>query len=212
MVEASRTKETFVRQITTDTLRIHNYARFFPSLDLSLDMGVARSDYALEGTSTKQTFLNAVSYAKITKNIQLTLSANLQNRTSEGLVIGPREAKSQSYYGEVYYRPGSQLYLSARYGYTTGEFLSATTKRFRVEWYPFAGGTVGIGTIYDEDVDTSVGFRRFRRIQILPQWAINPNVSLNLNYNVLQYQAGGDAGSLPTQTARQFFLTLTVTR
>jgi hypothetical protein len=82
-----------------------------------------------------------------------------------------------------------------------------------VEWYPFAGGTIGIGTIYDEDVDIDGGMRKFRRLQILPQWAINPNVSLNINYNLLNLGGTGpDGRPLPSSSSRQFFVTLTVTR
>jgi hypothetical protein len=211
-VEASRTKDTGSLDVTTDTLRIHEYARFLPSLDLSVDMGVSKFDFARENAQSKQLFLNAVSYAQLTSGIRLALSGNFTKLTNPENVFGLREGVNQNYYAEIYYRPGPQLYLSARYGFARTENESAKTRRFRVEWYPFAGGTVGIGTIFDQDVDTNGGFRKFRRLQILPTWIVNPNVALNLNYNVLRFESGGFAGAPPPATAKQFFMTLTVTR
>jgi hypothetical protein len=212
-VEASHTKDSNFRQVATDSLRFHGYARFFPSLDLTVDLGTSRSDYRLEGTGTKVNFLNAYSSARLTEQIQLTLAANLETVRNEGALIPARTVEYGNYYGEIYYRPGPQLYVAARFGYVVGRFVSTSTRRFRVEWYPFAGGTIGIGTLYDDDVDTDGGFRRFRRLQILPQWAINPNVTLNLNYNLLNLGGSGpDGRPLPSSSSRQFFVTLTVTR
>ena len=211
-LEASRTKDKGFLDVTTNTLRLHNYARFLPSLDLSLDMGVSKFDFETTGAESKQVFLNAVSYAQLTRSIRLSLSANLAKTTNPGVLFGPVEGRVQNYYGEIFYRPGPQLYVSARYGYASVQNQSATTKRFRLEWFPFAGGTVGIGTIFDQDVDTDGGFRRFRRIQILPQWIINPNVTLNVNYNVLRFESGGFPGAPPPARANQFFVNLIVTR
>ena len=83
------------------------------------------------------------------------------------------------------YRPSSQLALTGRLGYVTGSQIAATTKTYRVEWYPFARGTIGIGTVYDEDVETNGFYRRFRRIQILPTWQVNRSLTLGANYTYL---------------------------
>ncbi len=212
-VEAARTTDTNSLEITSDILRFHEYARFFPSLDLTVDLGTSSSSFPRQGTSTKTRFLNAYSNAQLTEALHLTLSANLQTLRNQGALLPATTLKYLSYYGELYFRPGPQLYVTARFGRVTGQELSTTARRFRVEWYPFAGGTIGIGTIYDEDVDIDGGMRKFRRLQLLPQWMINPNVSLSINYNLLNLGGTGPNGRpLPSSSSRQFFATLTVTR
>lgn len=212
MFEASRTKDRGPLDADNTTFRVHNYARFLPSLDLSLDMGVSKYDFTNEQGTSKQLFLNAVSYAQLTHSIRLALSGNFTKNTNPGNLFGPIDGLVQNYYAEINYRPGPELYLSARYGYALTRDEASTTKRFKLEWYPFVGGTVGIGTIFDQDIDTNGGFRRFRRLQILPTWLINPNVVLNLNYNVLHFESGGYAAAPPAATSKQFLMTLTVTR
>jgi hypothetical protein len=211
--EAARTKDTNLREITTNSFRFHNYARLFPSLDLSVDLGTYRNEFPREAAATRQNFLNLVSYSQLTEQLHLTLSANLQSQRNEGGLLPARTINFANYYGEVFYRPGSQLLLSARLGYVVSSLLSTSTRRFQVQWYPFAGGTFGIGTQYEDDVDTDGGFRRFRRLQIMPQWTLNPNVTLNLSYNLLNLGGtGADGQPLPESSSRQFFLTLIVTR
>jgi hypothetical protein len=211
-LEASRTDDDSSQHVTTDTLRLHNYARLYKSLDLSLDGGVARGTFA-EGVKTSSTFLTATSYVQLTDDVKLTLSANLQTTSTEGDaagVVGLPPSRDVRYYGEVYYRPGRQLLLSARFGYAGGSFVSGLTQSYRVEWYPFAGGTVGIGTVFDEDISSNGSYRRFRRIQILPHWTINRHAMLDVNYNELSLRDEGLLGTSATES-RTKLVTLNLT-
>jgi hypothetical protein len=211
-LEASRTDDDSSQHVTTDTLRLHNYARFYKSLELSLDGGVARSTYA-EGVKTSGTFLTATSYVQLTDAVKLTLSANYRTTSAEGDaagVVGLPPARDVRYYGEVYYRPGKQLLLSARFGYAGGSFVSGLTQSYRAEWYPFAGGTVGIGTVFDENISSNGRYRRFRRIQILPHWAINRHATLDVNYNDLSLRDEGLLGTSTTES-RSKLVTLNLT-
>lgn len=211
-LEASRTDDENAQHVTTDTLRLHNYARFYKSLDLSLDGGVARSTY--QGVKTSSTFLTATSYVQLTDAVKLTLSANYQTTAAEGDasgVVGLPPSRDVRYYGEVYYRPGRQILLSARFGYAGGSFASGLTQSYRVEWYPFAGGTVGIGTVFDEDISSNGHYRRFRRIQILPHWTINRHAMLTVNYNDLSLRDEGLAGDATQSRSKLVTLNLTLT-
>ena len=213
-LEASRINETNLQDITTDTLRLHQYARVYGSLDVYFDGGVAKQDNRTLDLRSLQTFLTAYSYAYLTRNLRLILSANLQRTKYEGAgaisQIPSLETKDGRAYVELYYRPSSQLLLSGRFGYVWGTVISGTTKTYRVEWYPFAGGTVGIGTIYDDDIETNGFAHRFRRIQLLPHWQINPHAILDLNYNWLTLK-NTFGGTTTATSARQFYATLTLT-
>ena len=212
-VEASRTQEKNGLDITTDTLRFHQYARLWRSVDLSADFGFSNQDDATDRFHSKQTFLTGYAYIQLTRSLRLNLSANGQRTVFEGpgvIALGTLESRDERYYGEIYYRPSSRLLLSARLGHAGGTFVGGTTSTYRVEWYPFAGGTVGIGTIYDDDYETNGFQRRFRRVQLLPHWQINPHAVLDLNYNWLTLTSTV-AGTASRTSARQFYATLTIT-
>ncbi len=211
-VEANRTHELTNLDVTADTLRLSQYLRFLDSLDLRFDGGVQRSSSSTERLEAKVKFLDATTYINLTRSIQLSVAANLQQTDFSGSgadALGLERQTLPRYYAEINYRPSTKLLLSARYGYSNAGALSGSIRAWRVEWYPFAGGTIGIGTIYDEDVDANHFSRRFRRIQILPTWQINRYATLTVNYNFLQLQNGAtDAAPATTTNARQFFATL----
>jgi len=213
-VEVNRTHELTALDVTADSLRVSQYARFLDSLDLRVDAGVVRTSSATEFLQTKAKFLDATSYIQLTRSLQLLAAANLQRteffgRGAEALGLGRQTI--DRYYGELVWRPSSKLMLSGRFGYSNADALSGTIRAYRIEWYPFAGGTIGIGSIYDEDVDSNHFSRRFRRLQILPTWQINPHAALNVNYNFLQLENGATATTPASTTkARQFYVTLTL--
>ena len=213
-VEASRTRELTILDITADTLRVSQYARFLASLDLRVDGGVVRTNSATEFLQTKTSFLDATSYIQLTRSLQLLAAANLLQTDFSGQgagALGLGRQTIQRYYGEITYRPSAKLMLSGRFGYSNAGALSGTIRAYRIEWYPFAGGTIGIGSIYDEDVDANHFSRRFRRLQILPTWQINRHTILSLNYNFLELQNGATATTPATVSrARQFYATLTL--
>ena len=211
-IEANRVDEKGIVEFQSDTLRLHEYLRLYRTIELSLDGGVGRDQFRLLDLSDQRVFVNAVSYIQLTPAIRLTLAANYQKTKFSGtgaLDLPSFESTDGRYYGEIFYRPSPQLLLSGRYGYVTSQFFSGTTKAYRVEWYPFARGTVGIGTIFDEDIETNGTYRRFRRIQILPTWAVNRHLTVNVNYNYLTLLESGIVSSPTESKARQFYVTVT---
>jgi hypothetical protein len=213
-LEASRVSTTNELDITTDTIRLHEYARLYNAIDVYVDGGFARQNYNLLDTRALQTFLTGYTYIQLTRDIRLNISANYTATKFEGSgalsQFGTLKTDVGNYYAELYYRPSSRLMLSGRFGWSTGTNLSGAIQTYRVEWYPFAGGTVGFGTIYDDDIQTNGFSHRFRRIQILPHWQINSHAMLDLNYSYLTLKSsipGQSAGS----SSKQFYATLTLT-
>ncbi len=212
-VEANRTTEHGAVELSADTLRLNQYIRLFRAVDLTVDGGLAREEFPLQSLSDQRVFGNAVSYFQLTRAVRLTLAANYQRTRFSGegsLVLPLLESRDSRYYGEIFFRPSSQLLLSGRLGYVSSAFFSGTTKMYRVEWYPFARGTIRLGTVYDEDIETNGTYRRFRRLQILPQWLINRSLTLGANYNFLMLlERGTGIGPAVESKTKQLYVTLT---
>jgi hypothetical protein len=212
-IEASHVAQTGDQDITTDTLRLHQYARLYGSLDLYLDAGVAHENFDTLRIKANQIFLTGYTYAQMTRSIRLTLSANYQQTKYDGAgaleQFGSLDTHVGNYYAELDYRPSPKLLLSGRFGWVTGTQLSGAIQRYRLEWYPFAGGTIGIGTVYDDNVETNGFTHRFRRLQLLPHWQVNSHAVLDLNYSYVTLRS-----SLPGQAAgtsqKQFYANLTL--
>jgi hypothetical protein len=213
-IEASHLSQKNDQDITTDTLRLHEYARLYNSLDVYVDAGVARQNYNTLDVQALQTFLTGYTYAQLTRSLRLNLSANYQVTRFEGsgalAQFGTLETHVGNYYAELYYRPSSKLLLSGRFGWVTGSRLSGATQTYRAEWYPFAGGTIGFGTIYDDDIETNGFEHRFRRIQFLPRWQINSHAILDLNYSYLTLRSFVP-GLKTTTSTKQLYVNLTLT-
>ena len=201
-LEASRTVEHGSVELTADTIRLHEYMRLYRSIELSVDGGVQHEDFDSIQLQARHVFVNGVAYIQLTKAVRLILSTNWEkvHYTGEGTAsLVDLEPVNTRYYGEIWYRPSGQLLLSARLGYVKAPGVDAKTNTYRVEWYPFARGTVGFGTIYDEDVETNGTYRRFRRIQFIPKWQMNRHLSLDVNYTYLTLLDRGIA-LLPPQS------------
>ena len=214
-LEANRTTEHGTVELSADTLRLSQYIRLFRAVELTADGGLAREEFPLQSLSDRRLFANAVSYIQLTRAIRLTLAVNYQRTRFSGegsLALPAPETTDSRYYGEVFFRPSSQLLLSGRLGYVTSAFFSGTTKTYRVEWYPFAQGTIRIGTVYDEDIETNATYRRFRRVQFLPQWLINRDMTLGVNYNYLTLlDRGTGVGPAVESKTKQLYVTLSWT-
>lgn len=205
------------RTSTSNAYHAHLYLRLLRSLDLSLDAGSSREVQSSDDRPATRVGFTAVTYAQLTEALKLTANVSYQKTSYEGgTPEGPGSglllpaSEDARYWGELYWRPGPQLALTARLGYASSNVFSGLTQGYRVEWYPFARGTVSIGTIYEEDLD-SVSNRRFRRVQLLPRWAINKSATLDLNYTVMSSYVGlaDGAGSL-SLTSRNFWATFTL--
>jgi hypothetical protein len=212
-VEFTRTNTTGLLDTTSDTARAHEYVRLLRTIELSVDGGVSREELKQQDLSSRQVFGNGIAYIQLTRDLRLTLAGTVDNTRFTGTgtaLLSNLEVNNSRYYGELFYRPSSQLLLAARLGYVTGTLVSATTKTWRVEWYPFARGTIGLGTIYDEDVETNGTYRRFRRIQVLPRWQVNRYVAFDINYTYLTLLDRGIflAPATETQT-KQLYVNLT---
>lgn len=212
-LELNRTTEHGTVDLSAESLRLSQFIRLYRAVELTVDGGVAREEFPLQSLSDRRFFANAVSYIQLTRSVRLTLAGNYQRTrfSGEGSQTLPvLESTDGRYYGEVFFRPSSQILLSGRLGYVTSAFFSGTTKLYRVEWYPFARGTIRLGTVYDEDIETNGTYRRFRRVQFLPQWLVNRNLTLGVNYNYLTLleRSTGSGSAVETKT-RQLYVTLT---
>ena len=217
-VEYRRSKQDLAgRTSTSDGLSGHLTLRLLKSLDVSVDAGLQREGAASDGHPATHQSLTAVTYAQVTDDLKLTANASFQKTSYEGgtpddagnglLLPASKDAR---YWGQIYYRPGPQIALTGRFGYASSAAFSGLTQSYRVEWYPFATGTVSIGAVYDEDLD-SVSNRRFTRIQVLPRWRLNKSATLDLNYSILStYEAASEGGAAFSLSSRNFWATFTL--
>lgn len=225
-LEATRSREDNTgRRIASDGVTLHTYTRFYPSLDLRLDLGLAQETYSgllagvlPLGQNVDRRYLNGVGRAQLIEGLTLTLTATVQRAVyengftppdgsgdllpPEGIALPPE--RDDRWSAELFYRPGSRLGLSARIGRATAGTLKGMLQRYHVDWYPFAGGALALGGTYDQDVD-SIANRQARRLTFTPVWTINRRTILNLNYTRLTAVANRST------TARSFYATLTLT-
>ena len=216
--EYRRSNEDLAGRVSTsDGLHGHLYLRFLKSFDLSLDGDYQKESQASDNHPATHRSLTAVTYAQLTDDLRMTANASLQRTSYEngtpdeiasGLLLPA--SHDERYWVETSYRTGPQLFLSARLGWASSNLYSGVTQAYRVEWYPFGAGTVSIGTVYDEDLD-SISNRRFRRVQILPRWVLNKSMTIDLNYTVMStYRELVDSHIVLGQSSRSFWANLTL--
>lgn len=205
------------RTSTSNAYHGHVYLKLLKSLDLSLDAGAAREVQSSDNHPASHVSFTGVSYAQLTDDLKLTVNVSYSKTSYEGGT--PEEigtglllpaSHDTRYWSELYFRPGPQLALTARFGYASSDLYSGPTQGYRIEWYPFGSGSVSIGTIYEEDID-SISNRRFRRVQLLPRWVLNKNMTLDLNYTVMSsYLGSADGSAALSLTSRNFWATFTL--
>lgn len=217
-LEYRRSREDLAGRLSTSNgLSGSLFLKLLRSFDMSLSAGLQQEDTASDGHPATHRTFTAVTYVQLTDDVKVTANASLQRTSYEngfpgdngtGLLL-PASSDAR-YWAEVYFRPGPQIALTGRFGYASSDAFSGLTQGYRVEWYPFAQGTVSIGTVYDEDLD-SVSNRRFRRIQLMPRWTLNKHAAIDLNYTILStyVNSGGDEGGL-SQSSRNFWATVTL--
>jgi hypothetical protein len=209
-LEATHTLEDDAGQHSvTNGLTLRNYARLLPALSLSFDAGRQRQEFTTQARTTDQTSFDAVAIAELTTDLRLTLNATYtrnRNQLEERLPPvdqGVPPARDERYEAELFYRPGRQLGLAARVGYVSSEQASGVIQYYRIEWFPFPGGTLSLGATYDQDVDAYAGIRS-RRFIFTPRWTFNPHAILDLNYTRLV-----QSGNTSSRTS-SFLATMTV--
>ena len=217
-VEYRRSKEDLAGRLSTSNgLSGNLYLRLLKSLDVSVNASLQKEDTSSDSHPATHTTFTGVAYAQLTDDLKVTANASFQRTSYENGFPGDNEtglllpaSRDARYWAEVYFRPGPQLALTARFGYASSAAFSGLTQSYRVEWYPFARGTVSIGTVYDEDLD-AVSNRRFRRVQLLPRWTLNKHAAIDLNYTIMSTYEGsvGDRRAT-TLSNRNFWATVTL--
>lgn len=171
----------------TTGLTLHTYARLLPTLEVSADVGSQRQRFEADGRSADRLFVSGVSIAQLTTTLKLTLQATIQrSRFAQPADLEPQpDARDERTAAELFFRPSQQLALTARFGYARGERVSGATQRYRVEWFPFPGGSLSLGGTYDQDVEPA-SQRRSKRVMLTPRWTVNRHAVLDLNYALLE--------------------------
>ena len=190
-LEATRILEDDAGQRSvTNGLTLRNFTRLLPALSLSFDVGRQRQEFTTQSRTTDQTLFDAVAIAELTTDLRLTLNATYtRNRNVlEGPLVpadqGVPPARDERYEAELFYRPSRQLGLAARVGYVSSDQASGVVQYYRIEWFPFPGGTLSLGGTYDQDVDAYAGVTS-RRLILSPRWTLNPHAILDLTYTRL---------------------------
>ncbi len=183
------TDETDDRRLETEGLALKSHARLWRSVDLRLDLGELESDIQPDLRTLTRRFANAWLIAQLTPALQLTATLNeLDSELSDdGPAVPGVVAPSERRWGlELYWRAGSPLGVGVRLGRAETDDFSANLRSLRIEWQPFRGGALRLGTLYDEEADTA-SRRTFRRLSLTPGWTINRHASLNLNYTIFEF-------------------------
>jgi hypothetical protein len=87
------------------------------------------------------------------------------------------------YFGELRFRSGEALMLTARLGYTDSPAGRGLNQNYRAEWSPLPGGAIQLAMNVEQTVDPLAG-RQFQRVTLWPRWVINWYAVLDLNYNM----------------------------
>ncbi|HEX2835260.1 MAG TPA: hypothetical protein VHW00_19760 [Thermoanaerobaculia bacterium] len=195
--------------LSLDTRAIRLDAAILRSLTLLLTVGQQTQTFDADGRKSVRDYIDLTSNARLTTTLRLLLLASLQNVSSNELdpavqLLGARHDNRAS--AEFVWQPGRPLTLGARVGWVSGAELSGFTHRLRLEWYPFAAGTLMLGGSFDQDIDPVLD-RRSTRATLTPRWLINSWAALDLNYTMVTLTAG-DA----TRRQRSLYATLTLTR
>ena len=211
-VEATHSRERNLgRRIATDGVTLRTTSWFYPTLQVTLDLGFQRQDFVDDGFEVDRRFLSGVALAHLTRSLKLTVTATVQRGdygTDAAVLLpdtlGLPPIRDERWTAELFYRGGSQLGAAVRVGQARTEDFTATLQRYHVDWFPFRGGALALGGTYDQDVD-SVGRRTARRLILSPSWIVNRHLVLNVNYTAIH--VSGDPG----QRTRAFQVTATMT-
>jgi hypothetical protein len=186
--------------------RLALYTRFLPSLDSSLDVGVGRQTWELplERRIDRQ-FVSWLGNAQLFRPLRLTGNVAMQRSEATGdEMVGPAVGKDYRAYGEANLRASQQLLLAARIGWAEGSGTSGVIQRYRVDWHPFPGGAIVFGFSYDQDQQSTTGYKS-QRIAVFPSWIVNRHMILNLNYTRIEL-----SGPERTRENEIFYVLLTL--
>ena len=192
-----------------ETRAIHANAFVLRSLSVMFDAGKQRQTISRDGSNAFHDFMTLTSNAQLTRRMRLLLTASMNRATSDSTdpvvqLLGPQ--RDNRIDADFIWRSGHELTVDLRGGYFSGELISGFTHGFRVDWYPFADGTLSLGGSYDQDIDP-VRDRISTRTIFNPRWLINRWATFDVNYTQVTTKA-----RLSTAQQRSLFATLTLYR
>ncbi|MBP1643420.1 MAG: type domain protein, partial [Acidobacteria bacterium] len=193
-LEAART-ENFTGEIarnTTDRFFAHGFGRLWGSLELTLDAGLTRQTSELVDGSIETPSVAALMRAQLTRTLRLHVSGSYQRPRATGALAALNALRDSDvrWYADLFWRPGDELGLGARFGSASDGEESTPIQGYRVEWRPFPGGALTVTALYDENVDPSYD-RHSRRLLFSPSWRLNPSLTLRFDYLYLQSRGPG---------------------
>jgi hypothetical protein len=195
--------------LLSESLRteLHLFARVIPSVDVTLDVGTQEQNLLTEGYTVKRRYLSTIARAELYPGVRVIATGTMQRGDREAVIplpgfVGIRDDR---FTADLQWRPGRPLTVTARIGRAVNDERSAWIQQYRLEWYPFADGTLSIGGTWDQDIDPWLD-RTSTRLIVSPRWAINSHATFDLNYTAVD-ATGSMASELST-----FFATLTLTR
>lgn len=197
------------QSLDLDTRALRIDAAFLRSLTLLLTVGQQTQTFTADGRESVRDYVDLTANARLTTTLRVLFLATLQNvETTDdnedlGLLGARRDNRASA---EFIWQPGRPLTLGVRAGWVSGAQLSGFTHRLRVEWYPFAGGSLMFGGSFDQDIDPVLD-RRSTRTVLTPRWLINSWAAFDLNFTSVTLSAG-DA----SRRQRSLYATLTLTR
>ena len=177
-----REEETEHSILSGRTCTLNVSARVFPTLDFAGGIADRHQELDTGGTQTTRA-LYAVSNARVTRSLRLTLQAAL-NRSDYREWTGalPPPSRDDRFTAEIDWARGRALGLGATLTYVRTPAFSGVLQRYRVRWSPFGDGAISIITNYTQDIDPYTDGRS-ERLLVSPRWQINPQAALNLTYS-----------------------------
>jgi len=195
-LEAARTESLSgvlaAGRTTSDRLFLHGFGRLWGTLELTLDAGLTRQTSELVEGAIEVPSVAGLVRAQLTRTLQLMVSGNYQRPRATG-PLGALNALRDSdlrWYVDLFWRPGDELGLGARFGSASDGEETTPLQNYRVEWRPFPGGALTLTALYDENIDPSFD-RRSRRLLFSPSWRLNPSLTLRLDYLYQQSRGPG---------------------
>lgn len=192
-----------------DTRAVHATAYVVRALQVGFDAGEQRQAITGDARGGTRTFVNLSAHAQLTPRLRMLLNGTMQQTRSDSTdpvvqLLGPQ--RDDRLTDEFIWRAGRALQVGARFGWVSGVAVSAFTKRYHVDWFPFSDGAVSVTTSYDDDIDPMLN-RRAKRLLFNPRWVMNRFAVFDINYTSVSSTTG-----TITNQQRSVFATLTLTK
>lgn len=170
----------------TDTVQLRQTAQLLPALLLTGDGSFGRQVRSIDGAATDRVAVSSLLRAGLTPTVTVQLGGSVQRAGS----VDPAypAVLDQRGWGELAWRPSSQLDGAARVGWAQGARSSGMTDQLRLQWTPFPGGALQLATAIDQDQDLALG-QRIRRVALSPRWTINRSARFDVSFLLVERAA-----------------------